>query len=440
MSEFFDVVVVGGGPSGIGAAIGAAKSGASVVLLERHSALGGMGTSALVNNFCPAHWDGRRLIIGGVFGRIRQRLIESQAIFSHQVVGQHPGMEVYDPAAFETTAMDLCEEAGVRVHLGVSIENQDINDRGGLFRTSIGPIQAATVVDCTGDATIAYRAGVPCEFKRGGVMPLSYCFAFGPIDVGTLQREMPEAVGTDPITGKRRIYFSSEETGRVGELFARARSNGDFTIPRKGLPLIASLPSDPTVATVNLTRVFCQDPTDPVELAKATAEGQRQVYEAVAWFRNYWPGMDRVELQNMARQIGVRESRQIRGRYTIDRDDVIGCRQFHDVVCQCWYPIDVHHPDGDGTTLINLEIGTHYDIPLRCLLPEAGPSCVIVGGRSISATQEAMSSFRVSPSVMAIGEAAGVTASLAAQRGVSVSEVEYSCVRRCLLSNGAILE
>ena len=150
--------------------------------------------------------------------------------------------------------------------------------------------------------------------------------------------------------------------------------------------------------------------------------------------------MKDVKLVQLARQIGVRETRQLVGRYTLTREDVIGLRQFDHVIGQCWYPIDVHQPDGVGTKLVQLPLGSHYDIPLECLIPAAESQRVIVGGRCISATQEAMSSFRVSPSVMAIGEAAGVTAALAAQAGRPVGSIPYTEVRAELIRGGAILE
>jgi hypothetical protein len=434
------VLIVGGGPSGIGAALGAARAGAKVTLVERHPALGGMGTSGLVNNFCPAHWDGQRLIIGGVFGELRRRLIEARAIYSEQVPGGHPAMEIYDPDAFERLAADMCREAGVELCLCANCGTPR-EDENGLHLTVNGrELTAKTLVDTSGDAGFARALGCETRMERGRLMPLTYCFLFGPIDLEALAAELPEALRTDPLSGERHLYLSCGEDGKVGEYFRTARAAGDFTIPRKDLPILASVPGRPEYATVNIGRVFCEDPTDPDLLAAASRKGEAQVHEALAWFAKYWPGMQNVKLIKLARQIGVRETRQIVGNYTLTREDVTGLRQFDHVICQCWYPIDVHHPDGSGTTMVQLPFGSHYDIPLECLIPAAGSERVIVGGRCISATQEAMSSFRVSPSVMAIGEAAGVTAALAARVGTAINGVSYENVRRELLKGGAILE
>lgn len=438
--ETCDVVVLGGGPGGIGAAVGAARAGARTLLIERHPALGGMNTSGLVNNFCPAHWDGYRLIIGGVFGQLRRRLIEARAIYAEQRPGEHPAMEVFDPRVYERLAAELCREHGVELLLGVATGSVRAEGEGVRVEAGGRVVTARTVADTSGDAGFARALGAPTRMEAGRLMPLTYCFMFGPIDLAALEAEMPEAMRTDPLTGERHVYFGGDETGKLGELFRAAREAGDFTIPRRGLPILASVPGRPEYATVNIGRVFCEDPTNPELLAAASREGEAQVREALAWFAKYWPGMKNVRLVELARQIGVRETRQLVGRYTLTREDVTGLRQFEHVICQCWYPIDVHHPDGSGTTMVELPLGAHYDIPLECLIPAEGPGCVIVGGRCISATQEAMSSFRVSPSVMAIGEAAGVTAALAAREGCGVWDVPYGAVRGELERGGAILE
>ncbi len=110
------------------------------------------------------------------------------------------------------------------------------------------------------------------------------------------------------------------------------------------------------------------------------------------------------------------------------------------VIAQCCYMIDIHSPDSDATVLKKFAPGTHYDIPFRTLIPKAGARNLIVAGRCISATHEAMSSFRVSPSVMAIGEAAGVAAALAASEARAIQEIEPSAVQRRLRETDAILE
>lgn len=440
MDSTCDVLVIGGGPAGIGAAVGAGAAGARTVLIERHDVLGGMGTAGLVNNFCNAHKlrlpDGsHRMIIGGAFARLRQRLIARRAIV---MTGDGFWMEPYDPAVFAAEAGAMCAESGATAMLGRTIAA--VESLGGATRVRLADgavVTAATVVDATGDAAIAARLDVPCTFGRpsdGAVMPLTLCYVFGPVDLARLRAARPEAVRTDAATGLEYVFI----TDLYAEV-AEAKRRGTLTIPRTHVVSISSIPGRPEHVTVNFGRVFCKDPTDPGQLRAAEAEGRRQVEEGLAFYREYIPGFAQVRLIELARQIGVRESRQIVGRYTLTADDILAGRQCPDVVAQCCYAIDIHYPDGIGTTLERVGGDGHYDIPWRCLVPAAGPPNLVVAGRCISATHEAMSSFRVSPTMLALGEAAGVGAALAARAGCAVGEVDPTAIQQRLLDAGAIL-
>lgn len=432
-----DVVVIGGGPSGFGAAIGATQAGARVLVVERHPLFGGMGTAALVNNFCNAHHDGERLIIGGVFGRLRNRLVERRALYANG--GERPWVEPYDPVIYAEEMSAICRESGVDFVLGATVNSVEFADRCVTLRLNDGrTVQARVAVDATGDAQIADLAGVESRFGRpsdGAVMPLTYCYRMGPVDVKRAFAARPEFRFQDPIHGTPFLWISG-----LREEIVQARAKGTLVIERDHVACVMSVPGKIEEVTVNFGRVFVQDPTNPVQLAVAEEEGRRQVANGIDFFREYVPGFEKVRLIEMARQIGVRQSRQINGLYTLTADDILQARQFDDVVVQCHYPIDIHEPKSDKTTFIDIPRGVHYDIPWRCLVPRTGPKNLIVTGRSISATHEAMSSFRVSPSVMALGEAAGVTAALASANGCDVRKVDPRGVQSVLRQHGGILE
>jgi glycine/D-amino acid oxidase-like deaminating enzyme len=441
----FDVVVAGGGPAGIGAAIGAGTLGGRVAVIERHDMLGGMGTAGLVNNFCNAHklWQGHdrpaRLIIGGVFERLRTRLIERRAIVRTEMTPS-AWMEPYDPAAFAEEAESMCRAAGVTLLMKRSVRAAKFDGvKPAQLTLDDGTvIEARTVVDTSGDAAVAAMAGVPFTFGRAddnSVMPLTYCYLFGPIDIEEVRRTRPNAILRDTATQQEFLFIEG-----LKDEVAAAKAAGELTIPRTHVVSISSVPGKIEYATVNFGRVFCDDPTDPQKLAKAEEEGRRQVEEGLAFFRKYLPGFQNIRLIELARQIGVRESRQIVGRYTLTADDLATGRQFDDVIAQCCYGVDIHDPKGIGQVIKHIGGDGHYDIPWRCLIPRTGPGNLIVGGRCISATHEAMSSFRVSPSVMAIGEAAGVTAALAARDGAAIGDVGAEAVQRRLRETGGILE
>ncbi len=437
MDNKFEVVVAGGGPAGISAAVAAARMGKRTALIERHPFLGGMGTAALVSNFCNAHYDGERFIIGGIFAELRNRLIEKDAVI---VTG---GLEPYEPHAFRDEVAAMCQEAGVELFLDVVIEGVNFeSEHSAQVQLQNGPtLTAQTVVDASGDAAIAAAAGIPFTFGRaedGAVMPLTYCYVLGPIDIDAVQQEMPECILHDQRTNQPYLYLGGQP--RLKEAVQTARASGELTIPRDRIAVAFSLPGRVDHIAVNFGRVFIQDPTDPKQLAQAEEEGKQQVEEGARFFQKYVPGFEKAKVAELARQIGVRESRQIVGLYTLTAEDVLSHRQFDDVIAQCCYSVDIHQPNSTQTLMKSIPRGKHYDIPWRCLVPRQGPPNLIVAGRSVSATQEAMSSFRVTPSVMAIGEAAGVTAALACEGNTSIADVAFTQVQQRLLATGGILE
>lgn len=430
-----DVVVAGGGPAGVSAAVAAARQGMKTCLLERYDILGGMGTVGLVNNFCNAHFDGERYIIGGVFAEIRQKLIAKQAIF---VTG---GLEPFNHHEYTNILQQTCAEAGVDVRFLQEIEGADFhNGQAIIHLKTTKDLTSRYVIDATGDAMIFAAAGVPFIMGRPNdhaVMPLTFCYVLGPFDRQRLAAAIPNAFTFDK-EGQRSFAYLGGQPELV-EAVKTARARGELTIPRDRIAVAYAIPGAEDHLAVNFGRVPIEDPTDPVQLAEAEALGRVQAREGEAFFRKYVPGFEKATIVEYARQIGVRESRQIIGKYCLTGDDVVGCRQFEDVIAQCCYSIDIHDPKTRGTTMIGLPPGKHYDIPLRCLIPREGPTNLIAAGRCISATHEAMSSLRVSPSVMAIGEAAGMVAALGVLREAAAGDLPHQDIQSLLLEAGAIL-
>jgi len=187
--------------------------------------------------------------------------------------------------------------------------------------------------------------------------------------------------------------------------------------------------------TVNMSRVLDVDPLDPFDLTRAEVEARRQALELIRFFNTSVPGFERARILASGTQVGIRESRRLVGRYTLTRDDVLQGKHFPDAVARSAYPIDIHDPSGAGTTTHRLAEGEAYEIPFRCLVPER-VEALLVAGRCISTTHEALASTRLTPTVMTLGQAAGTAAALAKSAHCSIGDVDVQALREALRADG----
>jgi glycine/D-amino acid oxidase-like deaminating enzyme len=443
-----DVLVVGGGPAGLGAALGAAAAGAQVVLAERYSFFGGNATAALVMPLMsfhtqhppaghaaptgtllpPDHGPGDP-IVAGVVVKLLDRLIKAGGALAPSL---QTGYTVpFDPELFKLVALELLDEAGVQflLHAFASDVVGGNRTEGAVFETKSGPvvIRARSVIDCTGDGDLAAHAGAPFELGRdddGLVQPMTLMFRMVEFE----REAFAEYVRQHP----------SEWRGVHGlwALIRRATEAGELHLPREDMLFFAT--PHPREVSVNSTRVTGALGTSVWDLTFAEWQSRVQMRQIVAFLRKYVPGFERSYLAQSGTTIGVRETRRILGDYQLTGEDVLAARKFDDVIARCSYPIDIHNPRGSGTVLTRLPPGEAYDIPLRCLLPR-GVEGLLVAGRCISGTHEAHSSYRVMPVAMAVGQAAGVCAALAARRRTYPRAVPYRDVQRELARQGADL-
>lgn len=443
-----DVLVVGGGPAGLGAALGAAAAGARVVLAERYGFLGGNATVSLVMPLMSFHTqresppppvDAGRLmptdhgpgdaVVAGVLQALLERLI---AVGGAVTPSQETGYTVpFDPEAYKLVMLDLLDEAGVEFVFhafasGVVVEH---GVPGVVFETKSGPLVAlaTTVVDCTGDGDVAAAAGAPFEVGRaedGLVQPMTLMFRmieFERPDFAAYVRDHP-----DQWRGVHGLWH----------LVAKATEAGELELPREDILFFAT-PHEREIS-VNTTRVGGVLATDVWDLSFAEWQTRRQMRQIADFLRRYVPGFAQAYVAQSGVSIGVRETRRIVGKYQLTAEDVLSARKFPDVIARGSYPIDIHNPKGTGTVLQKLPPGEAYDIPLRCLLPR-GLDWLLVAGRCISGTHEAHSSYRVTPIAMATGQAAGVCAALAARAGTPPDRVEVEAIQHELVRQGANL-
>jgi hypothetical protein len=438
----YDVLVVGGGPAGLISAVAAAEDGLKVGLVESRSFVGGNMTIGLpVLGFLGQKGN---QIIKGLPQKFIDRLKTRNAASEHRPCPLHMGITLVEPEAVKTVGLEMLTAAGVDVILytfcaGVVMEGnrlQGVITEGKAGREAVfGKI----TIDCTGDADVAYRAGVPCEKgnAQGGMQPPTLMFCVAGVNTEKLRLSIanqPRTYLTDFIPAE---YFGQNHQFIVvglRELIAKARQEQGLQIPNERTIIITGLREGEV--WLNMTRVKGVDGTEPRSLTFGEVHARRQIDDIFIYLRNYVPGFENSYFTKTAPFLGIRETRRIVGQYVMTQEDVLSCRKFDDAIAVASYPIDIHRPGDDGCTLI--WCGDCYDIPYRSLLPTKVEN-LLVAGRCISTTHEAMGAIRVMATCMAMGEAAGRAAKLAVRGEVSPSQIDVGELRRRLTAQGAYL-
>jgi hypothetical protein len=358
-------------------------------------------------------------VVRGVLRRLLERLHGAGGALRPS---EQTGFVVpFDPEIFKLVALDLLDEAGVHVllhALATGVIGAPRPD-GVVFETKSGPIviMARAVVDATGDGDIAALAGAPFEIGREGddlVQPM------------TLMFRMVEFERTAFAAYRQAHPDQWRGVHGLWDLVRQASATGELSLAREDI-LFFGTPHERELS-VNSTRVTGVLGTSVWDLTRAEWQARRQMRQIAAFLRKYVPGFERSYVAQSGVTIGVRETRRITGDYALTAQDILGAHKFDDAIARGTYPIDIHNPQGKGTLLMRLPPGDWYDIPLRCLLPQRVDR-LAVAGRCISGTHEAHSSYRVMPIAMATGQAAGVSAALAAREGKAMRDVPADDVR-----------
>ena len=413
-----DVLVIGGGSAGSAAAVAAADAGAKTILVERYGFLGGTGAMVLDTFYGFFTPKIERKVVGGIPDRVIAGLRARDVLIKRpNTYGAGAGY-TYDPEALKAVWDDLVIEAGVNLLLhSYFVDALHDGDKvtGAIIGTKRGlrAIHAKTVVDASGDADVVARAGGPFEDAGalGTAQSLTTTFQMINVDVDKA-KAFP----------KTQLWQEIEQ----------ASASGDYDLPRKeGSSHITPLEH---VMVTNMTRVGGVDPTNPAALSKAEQEGRKQAFEYARFLHDKIPGYENAVLGGLSTQIGVRESRRVKGEYWLTKEDVLGARKFNDAIAQCGAPIEEHHAGGD-TRWEYLPDGETYDIPFRCLVPQELKG-IVVAGRCLSASHDAHASVRSIGQCLAMGQAAGLAAALA---GGDVRAVDTDTLRSRLRDIGAVL-
>ena len=407
--EQTDVLVIGGGTAGFGAAIAAGRQGLRVTLLEATTKIGG------VMAFCPGMpWGGgypQDQIIGGLIEELTERLakMEPPAAVKRPCTLENFGPEIiYDHDIATLTMFEMLEEAGVRVRLGAMALEPDMDgdtiarvsccDRNGAFT-----VTPKMVIDCSGDGDISAKAGVPYALgdASGNMMAVTISFHMVGVDW--------DAAFADPDP-----YFETYAARGIAE----GRLHPDLA----KLYLMRGFHEGSVFC--NSVHVRGVDGTDPVAVGQATQEGRRRCYQLAQLLRRDVPGFEGAHMAMLSPTVGVRETRKLEGVYRVTGADLARATKFADGIVACDNPIDdVMRSDGDMTHDAAIEAGNYYTIPFRALIPVKVTN-LMFAGRILSADPVAFASVRGMPQCMAMGQATGVASALALRAGVPVQLVD----------------
>ena len=407
-----DVMVAGGGPAGIGAALAAARNGASVLLIEQRGYLGGMATVSGVPAFCP-YTDHQKPIIRGIGLEILLDMKQHmEASFQQEWESELDWVPI-DAEVLKRLLDEKMLEAGVKVlyhtFVGHVLSQDGIIDSAIIHNKSgTSAVKAGIFIDASSDADLTYHAGG--QFEKGG--------AEGELQPGTM---------CFVLNNLNRQKFVADEALHGSDLkhaINKAKAEGTLKVARDWAGI--SWINDHT-AGFNFGHIFGIDGSNTEDLTRGAMEGRALVHHITEWLKSTIPGFEHAFLAQTGEQVGIRETRRIIGDYILTADDFVECRSFPDDIARNAYFIDIHMAKPtSGMTMVHLAPGESHGIPYRSLLP-IGIENVIVAGKSISTDRATQGSTRVMPNCFAMGEAAGTAAAILAASGSRSKASISSC-------------
>ena len=437
MDIFYDVIVAGGGPAGVSAAMAAARSGAKTLLIEANGSLGGTVTNGSLPAFCPFGNTDEPLIQGIGLEILEALRAETKLPSYYEDSPEKPLYNWFpvDGEALKRILDDKVLSSGCELLLHahfVGCETEDGVIRSVTVHTPGGleTFAAKTFIDCTGDGVLSAEAG--CEIQLGNeeglVQSGTLCFKIAPFDT-------------------ERFIRYAEETGEGGNLLhACARAIADGAFP-EGETKVAGISFPyPGVAVLNFGHIYGIDPLNAASLTRAEVEGRKMLPELLRFLRNYVPGAENAVIVSSGPAVGIRESRRVMGDYVLTKEDYFRRADFDDAIAYYCYPIDIHAlRPGKQTQEWNelyynrrYQPGEAYGVPYRCLTPK-GIKNLLTAGKIISCDPIMLGSVRVVPCCFATGQAAGTAAAMAARSDISVRSVDPTVLRDSLKRKGCHL-
>ncbi len=406
ISDHAEVLVVGGGPAGFGAALTSARMGKKTIIVEQTGSIGGVATTGLMS-----HWTGHQE--GGVFMEL---LIKAQDCECPQII---------NPEKLKLLLFDMLHEAGVKILLYSFFSDviMEENRVTGIVIESKSGREAITcdmLIDSTGDGDVAYKAGAPYEKGRnedGGMQPMSIMFKLGGVDMD-----------------RAEFFWGFEDTIELPE--GDLQQLGRKYLPKPAGHVLLYPSSLPGVVTVNMTNSIDVDGTDVRDMNKAEYECRRQIPAIVEFLRRFVPGYEACYVCDSSNYIGVRETRRFKASYQLTENDILDARTFDDwVVTRSRFNFDLHNVSGAGLDANGAQKAftqkNCYTIPLRCFIPQ-NIEGLLLNGRNISGTHKAHSNYRVMPICVNMGQAMGIVASLCIDRKQKPLELPIEEIQKVL--------
>ncbi len=453
VEKTYDVVVCGGGVSGSVAATAAARLGASVLLVEKHAFLGGSLTAMGVGPMMTFHNGAGEQVVRGIPQEVVDRLMAIGASPGHieDTTTYCSHVTPFDSEAMKQVLEEMVVEAGgtLLYHTQLAdVETADDRVTGLLLCNKAGLTRARAklFIDSTGDADLCSRAGVPFQLGRPGdnaSQPMTMNLKVANVDSEKIRRYVLDNPEDFAFENGREIGLRRLQRARRLSLagfyraWRAARESGEVSVPREYVLFFET--ATPGVFIINTSRVLGKNATDPFDLTMAEVEGRRQNNEIFAFLKKHCPGFENAIRCDSASQVGVRESRHVRGLHTLTAEELREQVSFPDTICRGAYPIDIHSPDGASVNTTHVRPDGAYAVPYRSLVVGT-PRNLLVVGRCLSATNEAFGAVRVTPIAMAIGHAGGAAAGLCARGGCDPVDLDYGLLRETLLEQGARLD
>ncbi len=465
----YDVIVIGGGTSGVPAAIAAGRGRCKTLLVERTGSLGGLMSTGMPALGILDRQQNK--VVGGIADEmVRELKLEGEA-FGDLRCPLHNSITTVSPWWWRIVSSKKCVEAGVEILynaslLEVRVINGTVCGASFLSGSWIYETDCEVLIDATGDAHAAYLAGAKYEMgqpeemdntlskittreaydpghsKAGKVQPVSLTFCLGGVDTEEFKeylRQNPDTYKSPATYGMhydKEYLFNSPAiyVTCFGELIEQAKKQGDFDIPRDRV--IFATQTNRGEYLINASRVVDVDPTDPVQMSRATDELHRQVAMLTRFFRKYCPGFSNCFIANIGAFAGVRESRRIVGRRIVTQRDIETVNIPEDSIALGGYNCDIHL---SGVGIYFQPVEHAVGIPYGAMVP-VDIDGLLVTGRAISADSYALAVLRVMGACLALGEAAGTAAALAVKDRVKIGDVDVRKLQQVLVSNGAIIK